>query len=281
MEPERTLSRLPSDIYHEHRTVRYQNNVFHNHDGYEMFLLIEGELNYYIEQRGHHIKRGSLICIKPYDFHRREVINSDSYNRIVINIKEDKMKALSTDNTDLSACFYRRPSVIQLSEQGLCEFLEYSAKLSQGLEGEGYGSDVIAEAYLRLLLLFINKHSYHAVPVETQNIMPPLVVETVAYIDRNLSGSITLKTLSDYLSYNGIYVSRCFKKTTGLTLQEYIIGKRIALAQKYLREGKTPGEACDLTGFNNYSNFSRTFAKQVGLSPKQYQVMIFTGKMPD
>ena len=41
-------------------------------------------------------------------------------------------------------------------------------------------------------------------------------------------------------------------------------------AQELLRGGATVTEACEGSGFNNYSHFIRTFSKVTGLSPKQY-----------
>lgn len=58
---------------------------------------------------------------------------------------------------------------------------------------------------------------------------------------------------------------------TGLTIQQYLLNKRIGLAQKYLKEGRFLTDVCWMSGFNNYSHFARTFSQQVGVSPKKYQ----------
>ena len=57
-----------------------------------------------------------------------------------------------------------------------------------------------------------------------------------------------------------------------MPIQQYIIEKRLTQAKKLLRMGKPPIDVCFLCGFNNYSNFSRTFSKHLKLSPKQYQI---------
>lgn len=43
------------------------------------------------------------------------------------------------------------------------------------------------------------------------------------------------------------------------TVKEYIISKRINLAQEYLRKDYSVSAVCDMAGFNNYSHFIRTF----------------------
>ena len=102
--------------------------------------------------------------------------------------------------------------------------------------------------------------------------MPGLVMETFNYIENHLTEEITLKCLEENLHYNGTYISRRFKRITGISLQNFIIAKKVMLSCKLLREGVSPCNACEMTGFNSYSNFSRTFSKQVGMSPKKYQM---------
>lgn len=47
--------------------------------------------------------------------------------------------------------------------------------------------------------------------------------------------------------------------------------KLMKIAQKLLNQGKTATEACYLSGFNNYSNFSRSFSNITGKSPGKFQ----------
>ncbi len=56
--------------------------------------------------------------------------------------------------------------------------------------------------------------------------MPKLVMRTFQYIDDHLTEEINLSTLEKELHYNGTYISRYFKKITGITLQQYIIAQK-------------------------------------------------------
>ena len=275
METNKTLDALHSDIMCVHNTTYEGGDFFHSHDGYELFLMLNGDMNFFIEQNGQHLSHSSLVCVKPYAFHRREVIQTDIYDRIVINIRENTMKSLSTEKTDLSLCFNSLPesgvNSCRLSEQETEQYITCSHKLIQALNSCEYGSDIMADSCIKQILVMVNRHINSSETTKPNNIMPPLVANTIAFIDEHITEEITLQILSDYFHHNGTYISRCFKNIAGITLQEYIISKKITLAKKYLREGYPPYKACDLTGFNNYSNFSRTFTKQVGYSPRKYQ----------
>lgn len=68
------------------------------------------------------------------------------------------------------------------------------------------------------------------------------------------------------------HFSRAFKKSTGLSPQEWSLKSRIQRAQQLLAEGSLP--MCHIAlecGFADQSHFSRTFSKLAGTSPKRWQ----------
>lgn len=274
MDTEKTMDSLKQNILCEHRSIFGYWNIFHNHDGYEIFLLLRGDLNLYVEQAGAQVERGNVVLIKPYDFHRRYIVKGDSYERIVINIKDTYMEKLCSDQTNLAACFYNKPAdkvnILKLNEQQILDFMLSAQRLSQELESDEYGSGIMVDTYIKQILVMINRISNNTNYVGINNIMPSLVSNTIAYIEQNITNGITLNALSEHFHHNGTYISRTFKKTTGISLNKYIVQKRINMSQKYMCAGYRPYDACYLSGFNDYSNFSRTFKKQTGLSPKEF-----------
>lgn len=275
MEIPKSFCLLDKSIICEYKTSFDGGTEFHNHDGYEIMLLINGRINYYFEGEGQQLIRGNLICTKPFDFHRREVIEKSVYERIVIHVKKAELENLSSETTNLTECFYRVPegkmNVLQLNEQEIMEFTQCALRLSEELESGEYGSDVLVEVYLKQILVLINKISKDSKILSSDNIMPPIVTDAISYIDRNITEKISMEILSKQLHHNATYISRCFKQLTGITIQQYIIRKRITLAKRFLLEGYTPYDSCYMSGYNDYSNFSRTFTSHVGLSPIRFQ----------
>lgn len=251
---------------------------FHNHDGYELFLFLDGDAAYYTENDMHLLSYGDLALIPPYSFHHTIVQSENLYNRVVVNIRDSYMKKICTEQTDLSKCFYRTDNKhinqITLNRAAVGQFMEICHKLAFSLKNTRYGDDVLAETYLKQLLVTINRMAMLQPRPTFKNAMPDFVRDTFAYIEAHLTEEIRLEDLEREMHHNATYISRSFKKMAGITIQQYIIAKRIALAQELLREGHSPYDVCFLSGFNNYSNFSRTFTKATELSPKQYQQRI-------
>lgn len=253
---------------------------YHRHDGYEIFILLNGDVNYYIEQHSYRLTRGSLILINPEEYHRAELIGDTAYERMVLNVRKPFFEKLSTYDTDLSLCFSDRikaeDNFLQLNAQDL-QFLHLQfSHLKDALRDTSYGNDLLGISYLLQILVKTNRlyrASQNSGFSNPPDVMPRLIQDTMMYIEEHLAEEITLSDLSATFFHNGTYISRCFKGVTGLTISQYVLYKRISLAQKYLLEGYSLTDVCLMSGFNNYSNFSRSFTKQVGCSPKKYQNM--------
>lgn len=251
---------------------------YHRHDGFEIFLLLNGSVNYYIEQHCYLLSRGSLIVINPEEYHRSELVDTNIYERIVLNVHPSFFQTFSFSHTNLTSCFLDRPNseknLIQLNNHDLQEFLFLSRRLERTLEEPCYGEDLLTLSFLLQILIKTNQ-LYLTTPAAqmspSPDLMPVLIRDTMAYIEEHLTEPICLSDLSDQFFHNGTYISRRFKAVTGLTLQQYILYKRIGLAQRYLQEGHSLTDTCWMSGFNNYSNFCRSFSRQVGCSPKKYQ----------
>jgi YesN/AraC family two-component response regulator len=273
---------LDIDISCEHKSGGHFTSRYHHHDGFEIYLFLKGEANYYIEQNCYNMKRGCLFNIRPSELHRVECFNLKVYERVSITIRTPILKLLSTEQTDLAKCFFDRTfgegNLAHLNEHQINEFLFMVHKIENLINTGEYGHDIMTRSYLNQILVFVNGLFYKNInnkQTDLINIMPPIVNKTMQYIDDHLTELITMNDVAEHIHHNATYISRCFKKVTGVPLQQYIIYKRIILAQKFLTEGYSLNDTCILSGFNDYSNFARTFKKQIGCSPKKYQEQPF------
>ena len=239
MMEEKTLATFQHQVMCERKKINYGEKFFHSHNGYELFILLDGSVNYYVESEGQTLIPGNVLCIKPYSFHRKEGGPEDPLDRIIISIREDLMDSLSSVDVDLSACFYTSAisylNVTHLNDNELHQIVEYATLLEDILTKDAYAKSLLIEIYLKQILIIINQHFLENGLVSQKNIMPPLVKHTISYIEEHISEEIHLQDLSQHFHHNGTYISRSFKKITGISLQNYILGKKITLEKKYLR----------------------------------------------
>ena len=92
-----------------------------------------------------------------------------------------------------------------------------------------------------------------------------------------LLGDTTYRDLIETMEYMvrtlPLYVKE-FKEYTGITIYQYLLIRRVLMAQEMIQQGMKPKEAALHCGFQDYTSFYRAFKTRAGVSPEQYRKMI-------
>ena len=100
------------------------------------------------------------------------------------------------------------------------------------------------------------------------------------YIDEHYSDQLKLADLAALVGMNPVSFSRFFHQRTGRTLSEYIVDIRLGRAARMLVDtSKTVSEICYECGFNNLSNFNRTFKARRNCTPRDFRAMYKKNKV--
>ena len=95
--------------------------------------------------------------------------------------------------------------------------------------------------------------------------------DIIKYINENITDRLQISIIAAHFYLSDAYVCRAFKAQTGTTINKYITARRITIAKQYLAKGSTVLNACEKSGFRDYTNFVKAFTKLVGISPKKYE----------
>lgn len=96
--------------------------------------------------------------------------------------------------------------------------------------------------------------------------------EVKQLIELHYDTDLTLELCAERLNYHPVYVSRIFRKETGMNFTEYLSRHRLAMAKRLLAEtALSVAEIAQKIGYHNGPNFSRHFKKVEGLTPGQYR----------
>lgn len=93
-------------------------------------------------------------------------------------------------------------------------------------------------------------------------------VKTVSdYVKANYMNKLSIKDIASKINLNSRYLSRIFKEEKGVTLQKYILKYKMNKAKELLKKGFNVSEAAKMVGYDDPFTFSKTFKKQLGVSP--------------
>jgi two-component system response regulator YesN len=106
----------------------------------------------------------------------------------------------------------------------------------------------------------------------SNNVSSAVVTKIRQYIRSRLSEDITRDELAAHVYLNPAYLSRLFKKETGLSISDVIIQERIGKAKQMLEEtGHKITDIAEQVGYTSLGSFSNLFKRIVGVTPQQYR----------
>ena len=98
------------------------------------------------------------------------------------------------------------------------------------------------------------------------------IVRTIDYISEHLHSRILIGDAAAYLGINPSYLSRLFKKETGITFTDYVCRSKAEEAAGLLRYSEfTDTQISSLLCFSSQSYFIKVFKKHMGMTPKEYK----------
>ncbi|MBQ3599786.1 MAG: helix-turn-helix domain-containing protein [Lachnospiraceae bacterium] len=99
-----------------------------------------------------------------------------------------------------------------------------------------------------------------------------IVKKAKEFIQLNYAKDIDLNEVAAYLQISPYYFSKLFKKRTGKNFIEYLTQVRMEHAKNLLKNStKSMKEICIDIGYSDANYFSRTFKKNIGISPTEYK----------
>jgi AraC-like DNA-binding protein len=108
-------------------------------------------------------------------------------------------------------------------------------------------------------------------PEKNENAYPGYVTRTLHYIEAHYAEELSVQGLAEYAGISPDYLSRQFRKVTGIAVQEYIRRYRLSRAVAYLQQGCSVGETARKSGFRSITYFSREFKSEMGVNPSHYK----------
>lgn len=109
--------------------------------------------------------------------------------------------------------------------------------------------------------------------IHTENKKCDLMEEVRNYLDEHYADSaLSLSSIAERFYLNPSYLSRVFRKKTGVSLVEYLNNIRIEHACTYLIEGDWKiYQVAEKVGIPNPDYFTRCFRKKMGISVREYR----------
>lgn len=257
--------------------VRTPGNEFpiqlHYHDFYEICIYLGNAGRVFLNHQQYQVRRGDIILINMFEPHTLYYNEHEYYERFIMSFTAGLLLSFNTAQSNLLTLFSPSNGVYPIYHVDETALEKYITLIHQYVHQKPlHGSDLYERALLHQLLAYVYSDCYEQItPGAEQPANIDMIARLLEYINANLSGDLSLETLSREVMYSEYYISRTFRRITGTTLTRYILEKRLSTAAAYLTAGNSISEAAYQAGFHNYSYFYKMFKKYNGIGPAEYR----------
>ena len=89
------------------------------------------------------------------------------------------------------------------------------------------------------------------------------------YLDLNYDRPIKIEDVAAMVNLNRHYLSRSFRKKTGMSMQDYLTRLKMQQAAVHLKNGHTVSETASLLAYSDQFAFSKAFKRYFGYPPSR------------
>lgn len=248
---------------------------FHYHTFHKIIVLLSAGTVYSIEGKSYVLEPGDMVLVGSGCIHRPELPDKTRYERFVLYISPEHLRALSTLDCDLETCFLlaRESGSYVLRPAGeMSRLMGLLSRLEAASAQPGFGQDVLCRSlFLEFLILLTREMSENKLRCVSSTDSDEKIQQVLHYLNQHLTENITIDALAERFFISKYYLMRRFKSATGYTIHNYLTEKRLFLAQEQIARGTGLNRVCEYCGFADYSTFSRAYKKRFGLSPSLHQ----------
>ena len=109
------------------------------------------------------------------------------------------------------------------------------------------------------------------VPVQDESGTNSVIQEVLTYINNHYTQQLRISDLAHRFGVSESYLSHEFSRFTNRSIYDYILYRRVTLARRQMLGDDSLNAIAYQCGFNDYSNFLRSFTRIAGISPSKYR----------
>lgn len=220
----------------------------HCHAKHEMIAVADGDITVMLEGQKYRLQKNHIIIIPPLLYHSITANGEGIYRRITALFGIDAIP----NEVRTSFAKQERSTVVPTAQ------MEKMKKICQKNDQSFYAPllhSMMVEIFYDTL-----QSSAEQLTAETDDFLK----KALPYIDEHLREKISLDDLAKATARSKSSFCHLFEEKMKISPKQYILQKKLALANKLIDEGVPRTVAAMQIGYENYSNFYRLYLKHYG-----------------
>ena len=230
-----------------------------------------------VENRLFQLKPNQLFVLPPFSMHGLSCTTQmRNYERAYLNLAPEVLRVLGCGQIDPENLFRQHTSgdvcTYQLSDEDAETFVSCVHRIRDNSARKGDPFERYGDYALMMNLLnVVCRVMRQTDPVEGEIFGNSVIQEILDYINNHYTQPIRMENLARSFGVSVSWLSHEFARFTNRSVYDYVLYRRVILARQQILGTASLNDIAYQCGFNDYSNFLRSFTKIVGMSPSQYR----------
>lgn len=240
----------------DHFKVEHSGNCSfptHLHTSFEFIVILSGEMSVTVDNTPYLLKEGEALLIFPNQLHALKT-NTHSTHLLCI-FSPHLVKAYGN-------VFFNKSPKSNF-------FVPNRFYIDQLFRLKEEEDPLLIKGVLYSLCAQFNSTAEY---IDSKIREDDLLLKIFAFVQSNYMRDCSLRTLAEHISYHEVYLSRYFRKCTGLTFSEYVNRCRVNEGAYILKNSQK--KILDIAydcGFESLRSFNRNFKAIMGITPHGYR----------
>lgn len=237
----------------------------HWHRSIEIFLVVEGELEFFINNTRLPLLAPDFVIVNSNEVHSVEAVKPNQ--TIVVQIPLNFFTEYLNGEDYVLFSKQSEAENLELIQLIVCLFRTYQQK------GPAYELKVHS-LFLELLYLlvtsFMDKEEDPGNIRQKRNL--DKLSEITSYMKQHYSQSITLESVAEEFGFSSTYLSRMFKRYANVNYKTYLLNLRTEYGRReMINTDHSLNDIAVNNGFPNSRAYAKAFFKRYGCLPSEYR----------
>ena len=241
-------------VYSEHFV---ENKILwesHCHARFELIAVLEGGVMLETEGVRRPLSKGQLLVLPPLLYHSIIAEQRCTYRRVTVLFDSAMLPPV------LKEAFISKALLFPVLSSSLLSSLEAIAPLAD----TPYYTPLFEAVLLQIFYEYTSLE-----PKEESGVKDASLLRILDYVEAHLCEPLSLDGIAAHLAISKSSLCHLFRQKMNISLKQYVLQKRLALADKLLREGVPPTEVATRISYEGYANFYRSYRKRFGHAPSR------------
>ena len=247
---------------------------YHQHSAAEVLLVLEGTVEYQVENDTYLVRKDEILFIPPEKMHSLSM--GENSSRLLFLFEPEAL--LEMRDLKRLQPHYERVFHLRDGSEAQIRIRQILMHIWEVYQPQDMMWNTLCFSDLLRIYAILGQKFFSGIYSQKRRENPVMdrqvISSAINYIDSHYREEITLEDVADFVGFSRFYFSRSFKQQTGYSFRDYVTQRRVQIAMELLINTSKPmSQVAQESGFGSVATFNRVFRDSKNCTPTQYRAV--------